>query len=470
MAALFSRWIRPAVAIVLLSQPAVAQTGRFDLAKTKTVVTGLIEQALKERGVPSISIAMVRGDSIVWTAAFGYSNVYAKTPATPATLYSTGSTFKAVTATALMQLQEQGKFKLDQAVNQYLGDIQIQDQLQSDKPVTFRHILSHWSGLKSGAITKEIWRRELPKTLEAMVAGLYSIRAPEVKYEYNNFAYGMAGLLIEKISKADYETYVLEHILKPLGVTTPHPVYPSPEMVERMALPYMPGGANGKPQPVAQVHFDVYPAGDIYLTAEDMVRFLGAQLNGGVFQGKRILSEAAVKAMQQPQFGGTYAFGLSVRKDDNGHTIISHSGGIPGQSSYMVGDVDSKVGVYFMSNSGAPASIAEAGIRLLQGLDYVPPPPLKGIAVDAAILDRYVGVYELSADLVFTITRDGTKLLARQNDQPEQLELLAKSPTTFYAGGVETTITFVAGATGVVEKAVLEAGGAKYDLFRKKNP
>ena len=88
------------------------------------------------------------------------------------------------------------------------------------------------------------------------------------------------------------------------------------------------------------------------------------QLNGGEFRGKRILSEASVKAMHEPQFGGTYAFGFSVRKDPNGHTIISHSGGIPGQSSYMVGDLDAKVGVYFMSNSGAPATIGEAALNL----------------------------------------------------------------------------------------------------------
>jgi hypothetical protein len=70
------------------------------------VLSGLIENALKERGVPSISIALVRGDAIVWTAAFGYANVRSKTPATPETIYCTGSTFKSATATALMQLQQ----------------------------------------------------------------------------------------------------------------------------------------------------------------------------------------------------------------------------------------------------------------------------------------------------------------------------------------------------------------------------
>ena len=222
---------RVALLLSLLGRaPAVAQTAPFDLETTQTVLSGMIEKAIRERGIPSISIALVRGDSIVWKTAFGYANVRTKTPATPETIYSTGSTFKSATATALMQMVEQKKLDLDQPVNQYLGDIQVQDRLQSDKAVTSRHMLSHWSGLTAGAVTKPLWGRELPKSLE-------------------------------KVSGTEYEKYMVENVLKPLGVTTPHPVYPSPEMVELMALPYNPGGAGGKPTPVAQVHFDVYPAG-----------------------------------------------------------------------------------------------------------------------------------------------------------------------------------------------------------------
>ena len=359
--------------VSLCGPSAVAQTGEFDLEKTKTVLSGLIENALRDRGVPSISIALVRGDEIVWKAAFGYANVRTQTPATPETLYSTGSTFKSATGTALMQLVEKGKFELDDPVNRYLGESRVQDRLQSETRVTFRHILSHWSGLRAGAVTKPIWGRELPKTLDVMVSELYSVRAPEASWEYNNFAFGMAGLLVQKISDTEYEEYVVENILEPLGVETPHPVYPSPEMVEVMALPYMPGGSDGQPRPVAQVHYDVYPAGDIYLTAEDMARFLGAHLNGGVFNGNRILSAESVIEMHTPQFGGTYGFGFGVTEDDNGHTIISHGGGIPGMSSFMIGDVDARVGVYYMSNSGAPREIAAAAMALLRGEEYAPP-------------------------------------------------------------------------------------------------
>src|SRR6186713_404418 len=150
----------------LSGSAATAQSGRFDLEKTRTVLTGLIQQTLADRGIPSMSIALVRGDSIVWKAAFGYSNMRTRTPATTETLYSTGSSGKSVTATAIMQLVEQGKIKLDDPINRYLGESQVHDQ--SDKPVTFTHILSHWSGLNSGAETKPIWGRTLPKSLEAL--------------------------------------------------------------------------------------------------------------------------------------------------------------------------------------------------------------------------------------------------------------------------------------------------------------
>jgi len=455
----FYRMVTLVLILSIAGTQAAAQSGDFDLEKTKKVLTELIQKALKERGVPSISIALVKGDVIVWKAAFGYANVRTKTPATPDTIYCTGSTFKAATATALMQLTEQKKFKLDDPVNRYLVESQVQDRLQSEKQVTFRHMLSHWSGLIPGADTKPIWGRELPKTLDELTSALYSIRAPEVKWEYNNYAYGMAGLLVEKISGKEYEEYMVENVLKPLGIETPHPVYPSAEMVELMALPYMPGGADGKPKPTAQVHYDVYPAGDIYLTAEDMARFLGAHINGGVFNGNRILSEESVKEMHTPQFGGTYGFGFGIQKEKNGHTLIVHGGGIPGQSSLMMGDVDARVGVYFMSNSGAPASIAEAAIQLLRGEEYIPQEKREFISVDQKVLDTYAGKYKLMEELILDITCEAGKLFVQMASQPKA-ELLAETETKFLVKGTDYSLTFVTDEKGVVTHLDLAASGA----------
>ena len=458
---------------VLPGSAATAQSGRFDLEKTKTVLSGLIEKTLAEHGIPSMSIALVRGDSIVWKAAFGYANLRTRTPATTETLYSTGSSFKSVTATALMQLAEQGKLKLDDPINQYLGASQVQDRLQSEKPVTFTHILSHWSGLVSGAETEPIWSRKLPKTLEEFTSKLYSIRAPETKYEYNNFAYGTAGLLVQKISGTEYEKYMVDNVLAPLGVKTPHPVYPSPEMVEVMALPYKAGGSLGKPEPEAQVHFDVYPAGDIYLTAEDMARYLGAQLNGGVFHGNRILSEESVRAMHEPRFGGDYGFGFWMIHDSaSGHTLIHHGGAIAGQRAFLIGDLDAHVGVYYMTNSdflpdAVPHSeLSATALKLLRGENVVLPPERKGIAVDEKVLNSYVGTYELGRGTI-VISREGRALVIQQNGQPAKNELLAETPVRFFQRGSNVTITFE-GDGGSIDRLVLEAGSQRRTATRRK--
>jgi len=471
-----SRYRRRLTLLVFLLFPAstaTAQTGRFDLEKTKKVLTGVITQTLADHGIPSMSIALVRGDSIVWKAAFGYANMRTRTPATTETLYSTGSSFKSVTATAVMQLVEQGKIRLDDPINRYLGESAVHDQ--PDKPVTFTHILSHWSGLKNGAETQPIWGRKLPKTLDELTVALSSVRPPETKWEYNNFAYGTAGLLVQKVSGVEYEKYMVEHVLKPIGATTPHPVYPSPEMVERMALPYKAGGSLGKPEPEAQVHFDVYPAGDIYLTAEDMAHYLIAQLNGGVSNGNRILSEESVREMHKERFGGDYGFGFWMVHDSaTGHTLIHHGGAIAGQRAFLIGDLDAHVGVYYMTNSDflpdatppVQSEVVYAALKLLRGENYVPRPRRKGIAVDDKVLNSYVGTYELGrATLV--VSRVGRALALQQGNQPAINELLAETPTRFFQRGSTTTITFE-GDGGTVERLVLESGGQRRIATRRK--
>src|SRR5687767_4010429 len=166
-----------------------AQQRGFDLERTKQVLTDLIERTLKETGVPSISIALVRGDSIVWKAAFGYANVRMKTLATPETMYNAASTFKAVTATALVQLAEQGKLQLDHPIDRYLGDSGFRGRTTSGQPITFVHLLSHWSGLTSlpGVGEKEmksIWGQDNPQSLAQAVVELRSVRPPGTQFEY----------------------------------------------------------------------------------------------------------------------------------------------------------------------------------------------------------------------------------------------------------------------------------------------
>jgi hypothetical protein len=137
-------------------------------------------------------------------------------------------------------------------------------------------------------------------------------------------------------------------------------------------------------------------------------------------------------------------------------------------SSNMVGDVEAKVGVYYMSNSGAPGSIADAAIALLRGEDWAPPADRKSIALDAKTLDRYVGSYQLNPDLSIVVTREANGLVFRANGQGEATALLAESATRFFVKGQTFTVEFVSNAAGEVEKMVIESDGTKQEAKRTK--
>ena len=106
-----------------------------------------IRKTLSDTGIPSISIALMKKDRIVWQDAFGYSNATLQVPATPDTVYAVASCFKPVTAMAVMQLIDKGLVELDDPVNKHLGDSSIKDLTDEGKTVTIRHLLSHHFGL-----------------------------------------------------------------------------------------------------------------------------------------------------------------------------------------------------------------------------------------------------------------------------------------------------------------------------------
>ncbi len=94
----------------------VNKATKIDFDYLKKMLTQEVNMILNITGIPSISIALIKGDSIVWAEAFGYANVKKQVQATSSTIYSTGSNFKFVTATAIMQLAEAGKLNIDDPI------------------------------------------------------------------------------------------------------------------------------------------------------------------------------------------------------------------------------------------------------------------------------------------------------------------------------------------------------------------
>jgi CubicO group peptidase (beta-lactamase class C family) len=436
-----------AVGVALCTaSPLAAQNARAaDLGTVTARLETEIAKILKETGIPAISIALVRDGDVVWTGAYGYGNVGARVPATPDTYFSTGSTFKFVTATAIMQLVEKGKLDLDTPLNRVLGP---ELAIAGADDVTFRHMLSHHSGLQGPVGTVPLWSRRAPRTPLDLIKGTKRIGPPGTEYRYCNECFGIMAWVVEKLSGQPWDQYVAESVLRPLGIDIPSASVPTPAMVEHMALPY--DLRDNAPVPIEQVRYDVYSAGDVYLRAQDMARFLAAQLNSGVFRGKRILGEASTHEMQRRQFADEgYGLGTGV-VENGGHAYLQHGGSIPGFNSISLGEPATRMGVYIMSNSGSSSKaigpLAQLALRLMRGENAEPLPGFASrtfteVALDTATLDQYVGQYQLAPDFVLTVSRDGPDFYIQGTGQP-RIRMFASSRIDFFLKAVEADLTF----------------------------
>ncbi len=340
----------------------LALAQRIDLTAVVRDLEPEIQRQMIDGKIPSLTAALVIGDSVVWTGAFGFANLWSRTPAVPNTVYLIGSTFKAMSTIALLQQMEQGKFQLDDPVNRYLSEFQIRNEVKA-KPVTFRHLLTHTSGLPGAFGPYRLWGDSAPPPLlEYLKRDLGVISPPLDSVRYSNLAYSLVGYLVQKFSGVDYKTYIRKNIWGPLEMTSTE-FNPTPEMDERLAEPYDTDSATGRPVPALRLRAEVWPAGIVYGTVLDQANWLILNLNGGVFRGHRFLKEETVRQMQTrqydrfmgPEAGGwgndSTGYGLTwwtMKK--GGDRYIGHSGSVPGYTAFVHGNVDQRVGIVLLSN------------------------------------------------------------------------------------------------------------------------
>jgi len=346
--------------LLFVSTAARAQT--VNIERVLPELEPEIQRTLLAGNIPSASVALIAGDKVIWTGAYGYSNLWARTPATPNTVYLIGSTFKAMSTIALLQQMELGKFKLDDRVNDYLTDFKIQGE-DPQHPVTFRHLLTHTSGLPADFGAFPVWGDTVPPSLDDYLRkSLKVTKPPLTSVTYSNMAFTLVAYLVQKFSGVPYKQYIQEHIFTPLEMTSTA-FEPRPDMEERLSIPYVVDEKTGSQMGTVRVKASVWPAGIVYGTVLNQSNWLIANLNGGAFKDKRIISEATLNQMltrQYDQFKGTIediwgnetaGFGLTwwtqVRDGDR---YLAHSGSVAGYTAFLLGNRDRKLGFAILTN------------------------------------------------------------------------------------------------------------------------
>jgi len=283
-----------------------------------------------------------KGDE-VYHKAFGYKNIAQKAPMKTKSLFRLASMTKAVTAVAILQLNEKALLQLDDPIKKYIPEFSeptilkkiLSDSSYSSHPaksdITIRQLLTHTSGIGYGfqnyQYNKIVLKNEVSEgfcedsrtSMEntRKIAKLPLLAEPGQKYIYG-LSYDVLGTLIEVISGKRYDDYVLENIFYPLNMSDSYFIVPK-EQQYRIADVYEPLANNNGIAPTTYKDIN-YPVlgyreffsggADMISTANDYNKFLNMLVNEGNYEDKKILSALSVKMMLTPQTslneGGSY--------------------------------------------------------------------------------------------------------------------------------------------------------------------
>ena len=283
-------------------------------------------------------------DKVLSLEAVGWLDIAQRKPMRTDALFLIASQSKPLTAAALIMLVDEGRVNLDDPVEKYLPEFKGQmlaveqdaDHVLLRKPVhpiTVREILIHTSGLPFSSPMEQPTLDGLPLRDAVRSYALVPLQfSPGTKYQYSNAGINTAGRIIEVVSGLPYEQFMEGRLFKPLGMkdTT---FWPSARQVKRLAKSYKPAqGKTGLEETLVtqlryplsdRVHRFPMPAGGLFSTAIDTAQFCRMILNGGVCEGKRLLSEEAVRQLTSrqtaPDIKDSYGLGFAVGTDWCGH-------------------------------------------------------------------------------------------------------------------------------------------------------
>jgi CubicO group peptidase (beta-lactamase class C family) len=146
------------VMALMLAGPVAAQKVPVkddpSVASSLRLLEQWVASQIAYRGQPGVSMGIVHGGKLIWAKGFGVSDLAARTPATPRTIYRIASITKLFTSTALLQLRDAGKLGLDDPVVKFIPGFRVGDPFPDDPPITVRNLLTHTSGITSSRPSK----------------------------------------------------------------------------------------------------------------------------------------------------------------------------------------------------------------------------------------------------------------------------------------------------------------------------
>lgn len=327
-----------------------------DTREVEQFADAFFEQPEIKEHLAGAALAIVKDGKVLLQKGYGYADTDRSIPVDPErTVFRVASISKVITATAVMQLAEQGKVDLNSDLSAYTGGLQIPNE--TGAPLALKHLLTNATGFAYGDTSESITTdltREAPIKSYILENKPTVVRKPGDYYRYDNFGFTLQGYVLEQVTGQPFGEYVEKHIFEPLRMVNSS-FRLTPGILANLAASY---NVLGQPHPIYATVPTELPGGGMLSTGSDMARFMLAQLNEGRLGEESILKEETVAEMQKPQLAihpqlpnMAYGFEYADQQNYNGRYMIEKAGDMEGFHSGMWLIPEEKAGVFITVNN-----------------------------------------------------------------------------------------------------------------------
>ena len=422
---------------------ALRTQGPTDPTELESFLDELFGKQMQEGHLAAIAVSVVKDGKLLLAKGYGEADYEKGIPVDPEqTLFPIGSISKLFTATAVMQLVEQGKLDLDADINTYL-DFRIPDTYP--QPITLKHLLTHTEGFEERLFEFDaLSADDLVPAGEWLASHIPTrVRPAGDLAAYSNYGAALAGYIVGRVSGESYDRYIQQHVLDPLGmVHSTAMMPPAPDLWAQAAVGYTYEDGAFKRFPEYMAQTGIVPAGGVMSSAADMARFMIAHLQDGRYSDAaipevRILKEVSAQQMHRPLYvadprlpGTAYAF---FDFSDNGQRTLGHSGGSHPIYTLLLLLPDQQLGIFvaYDGPAGGDLTLQHLGFQRAFFDHYYPAPavdPIQPPADFAARADRFVGSYRATENSYTSLEKVRSLTGAVEIRDPSDGTLLMSTP------------------------------------------
>lgn len=460
--------------VTLLFSTLFSQTAQIlskDLSTELELLSTWIEEQIGYYRIPGLVIGIVDDQNLLWSRGFGYANVEKKIPMSAETLCRVASITKTFTATAIMQLRDQGKLRLDDPISKHLPWFRIKNRFPEAQAITIENLLTHSSGLP-GEAAFPYWTDHVFPTREQMIAALPKqelLQEPWSAFRYSNLGLALAGEIVAAASGEVYPAYVASHILQPLHMSSSSVILPDAHR-PRLAVSYdrlRPDGTR------LVMDFPdckgLIPAANISSCVNDLAKYLSFHMRTSDQSTAAVLAGSTLKEMQRVHWlngdwSSGWGLGFGVRKRGE-RTMVGHSGWVAGYKSHITFCPQEKIGVIVLMNcaDGNPTTFSYRAYDLLAPLILKHRPATAiSAAADPSAWQKYLGAYQDLTGWEARVMMLSDKLVLYEAsyppaDNPEEgvIDLIPEAEHVFRMSGRNgnnETVRFMMDASGQVQR------------------